>query len=127
MVQILVLTVLVIIGIFMAFAFIHSLCVQDFIKGFVRKTVGEAFVKSFYRLSYTIFSALTTVAAFALIYSLDDHVLFKGPALFRWLMHMLQLSGLLLAMLTFKVLDFREFLGFMQAWRYVKGEGPFRK
>ncbi len=124
MVQTLVITVLEITGIFMAFAFIHSLCVQDSIKGFVRKAVGEAFVKSFYRLSYTFFSALTTGAAFALIYSLDDYVLFKGPALFRWLMHMVQLSGLLLAMLTFKVLDFREFLGFRQAWRYVKGEPP---
>ena len=124
MVQILVVTVLATTGIFIAFAFIHSLCVQDSIKGFVRKAVGEAFVKSFYRLSYTIFSALTTGAAFGLIYSLDDHVLFKGPALFRWLMHMVQLSGLLLAMLTFRVLDFREFLGFRQAWRYVKGEAP---
>ncbi len=111
-------------GIFVAFAFIHSLCVRDSVKGFVRKAFGEAFVKSFYRLSYTFFSALTTFAAFALIYSLDDHVLFKGPALFRLLMHIVQLSGLLLAMLTFKVLDFREFLGFRQAWRFLKGEVP---
>jgi protein-S-isoprenylcysteine O-methyltransferase Ste14 len=124
MVQILVVTVLGITGIFMAFAFIHSLCVQDSIKGFVQKAVGEVFVKYFYRLFYTFFSALTTAAAFAFIYSLADHVLFKGPALFRWLMHIVQLSGLLLAMLTFRVLDFREFLGFRQAWRYVKGEAP---
>ncbi len=108
----------------MTFAFIHSLCLLDPIKEFVRKAVGEAFVKSFYRLSYTILSALTTCAAFALIYSLPDHVLIKGPALFRWLMRMVQLSGLLLAMSTFKVLDLREFLGLRQAERYVKGEAP---
>jgi len=119
-----VVTVLEITGIFMAFAFFHSLCVQDSIKGFVRKAAGEVFMKSFYRLSYTFVSALTTGAAFALIYSLDDHVLFKGPALFRWLMHMVQLSGLLLAMLTFKVLDLQEFLGSRQARRYVRGEAP---
>ena len=124
MVQILVVTVLEITGIFVAFAFIHSLCVQDSIKGLVRNWFGEAFVKSFYRLSYTFFSALTTCGAFALIYTLDDHVLFKGPALFRWLMHMVQLSGLIVAILTFKVLDLWEFLGFRQAWRYVKGEAP---
>ena len=124
MVQILVLTVMEITGIFVVFAFIHSLCVQDSIKGFVRKSFGEAFVKSFYRLSYSFFSAITTGAAFGLIHSLGDHVLFKGPALFRWLMHLVQLSGLLLAMSTFRVLDFREFLGIRQAWLYVKGEAP---
>jgi protein-S-isoprenylcysteine O-methyltransferase Ste14 len=124
MIQILVVTVLEITGIFMAFAFVHSLCLQDSVKEFVRITIGEGFVKYFYRLFYTFFSALTTAAAFAFIYSLADRVLFKGPALFRWLMHMVQLSGLLLAMLTFKVLDFREFLGFRQAWRYVKREAP---
>ena len=124
MLQILVVTVLEITGIFMAFAFIHSLCLQDYIKGLARNAVGEAFVKYFYRLFYTFSSALTTAGAFAFVHSLADHALFKGPALFRWLMHMVQFSGLLLAMLTFTVLDLREFLGFRQAWRYVKGEAP---
>jgi len=119
-----VITILKITGVFMAFAFIHSLCVQDSIKVFVQKAVGEAFVKYFYRLFYTFFSALTTGAAFAFIYSLADHVLFKWPALFVWIMHIVQLSGLLLGILTFRVLDFREFLGFRQAWRYIKGEAP---
>ena len=124
MVHIFVVTVLEITSIFMAFAFIHSFCLQDSIKELVRNGVGEAFVKYFYRFFYTFSSIFTTAAAFAFIHSLPDHVLFRGPALFRWLMHTVQLSGLLLAVLTFRVLDLMEFLGFRQAWRYVKGETP---
>lgn len=117
-------TILKIAGIFTAFAFVHSLCVRDSIKNFVKKAFGEIFVKSFYRLSYSFFSALSAVAAFALIYSFPDYVLFKGPALFRWVMHMVQLIGLIPAMLAFRLLDVWEFLGFRQAGRFVRGEGP---
>jgi protein-S-isoprenylcysteine O-methyltransferase Ste14 len=116
--------ILKITAIFTAFAFIHSLCVRDAIKEFVSKVVGETFVKSFYRLSYTFVSALTTGAAFALIYSLPDQVLFKVPGLLNWLMHLVQFAGLMIGLLTFDALDVREFLGFRQAWRFVRGEHP---
>ncbi len=83
--------------------------------------LGETFVKSFYRLFYTFLSVITSAAAFALIFSFADHALFKCATLCRWLINLLRFAGLLFGLLTFKVLDFWEFVGFRQAWRYFKG------
>lgn len=110
--------------IFIVFALIHSLCLREFAKDFVQKILGEAFVKSFYRISYTFLSVITTAVAFALILSLPDQAVFKCPPLLRWLMYLVRFAGVLFGALTFRVLDFREFAGFRQAWRYVLGEIP---
>lgn len=113
--------ILKITGIFALFGLVHSLCVRDKIKSMVQGIAGEPFMKAFYRLLYTLFSAVTTLVAFGFIYSLPDTPLFEAPLWLRLPMRLLQLSGLFLALRAFRVLDFMEFTGTRQALRFITG------
>ncbi|GAB4387539.1 MAG: isoprenylcysteine carboxylmethyltransferase family protein [Thermodesulfovibrionales bacterium] len=106
-------------AIFIAFAFLHSLCVMSRVKGLMRRLLGDAFVRAFYRLLYTVFSVLTTAAAVYLITLVPDHHIFRGPAWFRWPMHGAQAAGLLIGLLSFNAVRPLEFVGLAQAWRYI--------
>jgi protein-S-isoprenylcysteine O-methyltransferase Ste14 len=114
--------ILKIIGIFAVFGFVHSLCVRDYIKRLVQDLLGETFMKAFYRLFYTLFSAATTLIAFGFIYALPDVPLLMSPVWLKVPMRLLQFSGLLLALMAFRVLDFLEFTGIKQAWRFTTGQ-----
>ncbi len=105
--------------IFGCFALIHSICVRERTKRMVSAVLGETFVKVFYRFFYTLFSIITASAAFYLINSLPDQVLFQGPQWFRWLMHAIQAGGLVFGLLTFRELDAREFMGIRQIQRFI--------
>jgi steroid 5-alpha reductase family enzyme len=103
----------------LSFAFVHSLCVTSVVKGLARELLGETFLRAFYRLIYTAFSAATTLTAVYLIISIPDDALLKVPAWFRWPMHGVQLAGLALGMWSFNAVHPLEFLGLAQAWRYI--------
>ncbi len=111
-----------IVAVFLLFAFIHSLCVQEKVKFLYSGLFGERVAKGTYRLLYVLFSALTTLLAFLYIYSLPDYYIFRPPAWFRWPMHLVQLSGLLFAASTFRTIDNYEFLGIRQFIRFLKGQ-----
>jgi protein-S-isoprenylcysteine O-methyltransferase Ste14 len=105
--------------VFLSFAFIHSLCVTAFIKNLMRKFLGDSFVMAFYRLLYTIFSAVTVSAAIYIINEIPDITLFHGPLWFNILFHLIQISGFLFGLLSFRDIDFWEFIGIRQAWIYA--------
>lgn len=113
--------ILKITGIFAAFGLVHSLCVRDYTKRLVQNLFGETFMKAFYRLLYTLSSAVATLIAFGLIYALPDVPMFEAPPWLRVPLRLFQFSGLLLALKAFKVLGFLEFTGFRQAWRFAAG------
>jgi len=105
--------------IFLTFAFIHSLCVTSFIKSLVKRLLGETFVRAFYRFIYTCFSLITTLIAIYFIALIPDVYLFRGPAWFRWMMHAVQIAGLIFGSLSFKAINSFEFVGISHAWKYV--------
>lgn len=106
-------------AVFFAFAFVHSLCVTSRVKGLIRGLLGKRFVKAFYRLIYTIFSAATTFGAVWVVLKIPDHCIFRGPAWLRWPMHGVQAAGLVIGLLSFNAVHFLEFVGAAQAWQYM--------
>lgn len=104
---------------FLAFSFVHTICVRDFTKDFIVRLAGEAFVKAFYRLLYSLFSFAATAAAFAVIRELPDVTIYTAPPWSRRLMHLIQLAGFFFGISVFLVLDPWEFLGLRQAWRFI--------
>jgi protein-S-isoprenylcysteine O-methyltransferase Ste14 len=103
----------------MAFGFVHSLFVADTVKKIFGTAFGETFTKAFYRLLFTLFGILTTLAAIYLLTLIPDVPIYSGPAWFRWLMHSVQACGAIFGMMAFRVIDLREFTGVSQAWRYI--------
>jgi protein-S-isoprenylcysteine O-methyltransferase Ste14 len=106
--------------VFLAFALLHSLCVASFVKGLMGRLLGETFLKAFYRLIYTAFSAATTLLALYLILGIPDVMLFSAPSWLRWAMRAIQLGGLALGLWSFNAVHPLEFLGLAQAWRYIR-------
>jgi len=111
-----------IILIFLGFAVVHSVCVTHFVKQSVARIMGEGFTRAFYRLGYTVFSAVTTLLAIWLLFQIPDQVLYRFPPGAAWPMHGIQLLGLALGYFAFSPFNTREFLGFRQAMAYLKGE-----
>ena len=109
-------------AIFLIFAFMHSLCVQERVKLLYARLFGERTAKGTYRFLYILFSAFTTLLAFLYIYNLPDYYIYRGPAWFRWPMHTIQLAGLLFAASTFRTLDNLEFLGIKQFIKFIKDQ-----
>jgi protein-S-isoprenylcysteine O-methyltransferase Ste14 len=109
-------------GVFLAFALLHSLFVTASLKTFAARLFGERPVRAFYRLSYTVFSVITTAIAVYLVHLVPDMPVYTAPPLLRWPMHGLQLLGALVAFLAFGIFDLSEFLGLSQALKYVRGE-----
>lgn len=105
--------------IFLSFAFIHSLCVTSFIKSQTQRLFGETFVKVSYRFIYTCFSVITLFIAIYFINMIPDVYWFRGPAWFRWIMHAIQIAGLIFGTLSLKVITSHEFVGITQVWRYL--------
>ncbi|GBE02709.1 hypothetical protein BMS3Bbin06_00448 [bacterium BMS3Bbin06] len=112
--------VLRIIGAFLVFAFLHSLCVRERVKLAVADLLGEEFVRGCYRFLYTVFSVVIVTLSFRYIHSLEDLVLYKGPPLFRWSMHIIQFGGLIFGVMTFRVIDGMEFTGLRQVSAFLR-------
>ena len=109
--------------IFLLFALIHSITVSGWFKRLCQKVLGEIFMRVWYRFLYSLVSGSTAAIAFYLIYQTPDRAIWIGPLWFRWLMHAIQIVGLVLGVRAFEHLDTWEFMGFTQVWRYLmKGE-----
>jgi len=112
--------------IFVAFAFVHSLCVTETIKKLITSLLGDQFVKGVYRFLFTVFSVVTLGLCVFLVHSISDHtiILLNGVP---WLMfHLLQLAGLIIGGLAFSNINIGEFLGlsqFMTHMRYGRADG----
>lgn len=106
-------------AIFLSFGLIHSLCVTGFVKGLIRKILGERFVKAFYRLIYTVFSAITTAGAAWLILQIPDTTLWRAPLWLWAVMRAVQAGAFIFGALSFRAISPFEFIGVSQAWRFV--------
>lgn len=105
--------------IFLIFAFIHSITVTRWFKHFCKRTLGDAFMRSWYRAFYNAVSFVTILVAFHFIARVPDHRLWIAPLWLQWSMRVIQLAGLAFGALAFEYLDGAEFMGFKQVWRYV--------
>ena len=106
-------------AVFLAFGLIHSLCVTGFVKELIRKTLGDIFVKAFYRLIYTAFSAITTAGAAWLVLQIPDITLWRAPLWPMMLMRLIQAGAFVFGALSFRAISPMEFVGVSQAWRYI--------
>lgn len=106
----------------LGFAFIHSACVTDFAKRAIVGLFGDRFVRGLYRLIYTTMSAITTAAAIWLIILIPDERIWAAPVWLAYIMHGVQLLGLLIGYMAMGHFSSKEFMGLRQAIAYFKGE-----
>ena len=106
--------------IFLAFAFIHSITVSKKMKTICAGFFGETFMRVFYRGTYNAVSFITAGTAFYLIHQAPDRQIWTAPGWLQWIMHAIQLAGVVFGSLAFKHLDTGEFLGLRQIIRYWK-------
>jgi len=104
---------------FLAFAILHSITAADWFKQRCRSLFGDAFVQVWYRLLYTILSAVTISMAFFFMASIPDHAVMTVPPWCYWPMQGFRVLGLVLCVRAFEYLDVREFLGARQVVRYL--------
>lgn len=107
-------------AVFAAFALIHSLFVTDAVKKISASFLGETFVKAAYRLLFTCFSMVTMLIAFGLIAGIPDRKMVTLPLWATLLFHGLQMLGIVIGALTFRVIDLPEFLGITQFITYLR-------
>jgi methanethiol S-methyltransferase len=108
-----------IIVIFLAFAFIHSVTVARWFKELCARSIGETFMRVWYRFLYSAASGVTAAIAIYLIMQVPDRVIWTAPSWLRWLLHAVQAAGFLFGAQAFQYLDKWEFMGFRQVWRYI--------
>ena len=105
--------------IFLIFAFIHSITVTRWFKHSCKRTLGDAFMRVWYRALYNNVSLITAGIAWYLIQAIPTHILWTAPLWLLVLMHAVQIAGIVFGALAFEHVDGTEFLGFRQVWRYV--------
>ncbi len=106
--------------IFFLFVFIHSITVSKIFKHACSAFFGETFMRVYYRALYNSLSFLTAGLTFYLIHEVPDRQLWTAPGWLQWVMHAIQLAGVVFGSLAFKHLDTGEFLGLKQIARYWK-------
>lgn len=109
-------------AIFAVFALIHSLTVSQRFKERCKRAFGETFMQTWYRFLYTVVSGATTSVAISLIRHIPDTIVWQGPLWFRWIMHGVQVGGLLFGARAFDHLDKWEFMGIRQVRRHLAGK-----
>ena len=80
---------------------------------------GETFMCVWYRFLYNQVSVITVVTAFYFIKTVPDEVIWTAPTYLRWVMHCIQITGIVFGASAFKYMNFMEFLGWSQVWRYL--------
>jgi protein-S-isoprenylcysteine O-methyltransferase Ste14 len=108
-------------AIFAVFAVIHSVLVADAAKSIARRLLGESFVRSFYRLTYTAVSIITTVLAVYLILLIPDEMIIHPPLWMKLVGHAMQAVGLAIGAAALMHFHMGEFLGLSQAIRSLRG------
>lgn len=103
---------------FLAFAFTHSLFVDDRVKSFIAKLTGETFFRVYYRFLYTCFSILSVAIVFYLIRKVPDRTLLVIPDWLKVIFVLILLTGVVIGILAFRVISILDFLGLAQIYRY---------
>ncbi len=105
---------------FSGFAVLHSLTVSRWFKRLVAGMAGETFMRAYYRLVFTVFSGIITLAAAYVVYIQPD-ITYWHPAWYIALpMRAVQLGGVALALLAARPLDMGLFTGIRQAREHIK-------
>ena len=103
------------------FALQHSLLVTDWAKALARRALGEAFVRAYYRLGFSIIS-LAALTAFVLAYlSIPDITLWEPPLWLTVALRLGQLGAVIFAVRSFTAVGLWEFTGLSQASRHIRG------
>lgn len=105
--------------IFLIFALIHSITVTRWFKHICKRTLGDTFMRVWYRAFYNAVSFFTVLIALYFIAQVPDQELWIAPPWLHWSMRVIQLAGLAFGALAFEYLDTWEFMGFEQVWRYL--------
>ncbi len=104
---------------FISFACLHSLTVSRAFKKLMSRIIGETVMRAYYRLAFTVFSALITLAAFYVIVIQPDTVLFRPPVYVSLPARLLQAVGILIFLAALKPVNRRAFTGIRQAMDYL--------
>ena len=105
---------------FLAFAVLHSITVSRAFKGIVSSIIGETRVRAYYRIWFTVFSALITALAAYIIVSQPDTTIYRPPIILVLPARLMQLGGVALMLAAFRPFDLKTFLGIRQALGYIK-------
>jgi methanethiol S-methyltransferase len=104
--------------VFILFAAIHSLTVSARFKDFVRARVGDARMKAYYRLWFTLVAFITLFIAVAVIWLQPDRILYRLPFWANVICRLIQLGGIALLYYAMKPFDAGFFSGTKQARQY---------
>ena len=100
---------------------IHSLLASMGFKSFIRRTLGDGFMK-FYRLLYNIFAVVSIVPILYLMISLPDKTLYQVPAPWSYLMLAGQVLSVLFLFVAVMQTDLLSFAGLRQLMEEEKTE-----
>jgi len=92
---------------------VHSLLASLGFKEFLRRALGEGFMK-FYRLLYNMFAVISIVPVLYLMVSLPDKILYEVPSPWSYLMLAGQGTSLLLLVIAVMQTDVLSFVGLRQ-------------
>jgi len=92
---------------------LHSLLASHAVKNFLRRTLGQGFMK-FYRLLYNIFAVISIAPVLYLMVSLPDKTLYQVPAPWSYLMLAGQALSVLLLFVAVMQTDLLSFAGLRQ-------------
>lgn len=106
--------------IFLSFALLHSMLVTDTAKKLFASLFGELFVKAGYRFLYTCISVITIMIAMALIARIPDRPLIHFPLWIKIIFSVLQVIGMVIGILSFKIINLFEFVGIAQLISYFR-------
>jgi len=107
-------------GAFALFAMVHSLTVSDAFKSFAARITGERWMRAWYRLAFTLFSAAISIIYAAFYLSLPDTFLYRPPWYVLWPMHMVQFAGVWLMVAAMRPFSAGYFSGIAQARRFLE-------
>lgn len=116
-------TMIPIILLFLIFASLHSITASGKFKQACKKLFGDTCMRVYYRALYNLFGAITFGVVLYLIPQVPDQEVWIAPPWLKWIMHGIQIAGLVFGARSFEYLDAGEFLGLKQVGRYVsRGE-----
>jgi len=104
---------------FLLFASLHSITVSLRFKNFCQAILGKTFMRVWYRFIYNTISTVTGTAAFYVIRTVPDAIVWTAPLWPRLIMQGIQIAGIVFGASAFRYLNFMEFLGWSQVWKYI--------
>jgi len=105
---------------FVSFALIHSLTVSRAFKNYVSGIIGETRMRAYYRLGFTLVSAITAALAGYVIIIQPDATLYRPPGYILWPARFIQFAGIAIFFLAQKPFKAGYFTGLKQAKDYLR-------